>query len=131
MCEKLKRDMLKACQQVAETHGLIVEGGKLSDIDLRHSFGIEFRVGIPMPDGKLYLAEKALFEVLAGHFGLKSSDYGRTFHSQGDLFRIVSINPNLPKYPISAERIADGRGFKFTAENVALYLRSSGSENVL
>jgi len=131
MCEKLKRDMLKACQKVAETHGLFVEGGELSDINLRHSFGIEFRVGIPMPDGTLYSAEKALFEVLAGHFGLKPSDYGRTFHSQGDLFRIVSINPNRPKYPISAERVADRRGFKFTAENVALYLQNSGNKNAL
>lgn len=131
MCEKLKRDMLKACQQVAETHGLIVEGGDLSDIDLRHSFGIEFRVGIPMPDGTLYSVEKSLFEVLAGQFGMKPSDYGRTFRSQGDLFRIVAINPNRPKYPISAERVADGRAFKFTAENVALYLQSSRSENVV
>lgn len=125
MCEALKRDMLKACQHVAQTHGLIVEGGDLSDIDLRHSFGIAFRVGIPMPDGMLYSVDKALFEVLAGHFGMMPSDYGRTFHSQGDLFRIVSINPNRPKYPISAERVADGRAFKFTAENVALYLRTS------
>lgn len=131
MCERLKRDMLKACQHVAETHGLIVEGGELSDIDLRHSFGIQFRVGIPMSDGTLYSTEKALFEVLAVHFGLKPSDYGRTFQSQGALFRIVSINPNRPKYPISAERVADGRSFKFTAENVGLYLRSSTSENVL
>ncbi len=27
---------MKACLAVAETHGLTVEGGELSDIDLRH-----------------------------------------------------------------------------------------------
>ncbi|WP_419906604.1 hypothetical protein [Hoeflea sp.] len=30
--------------------------------------------------------------------------------------------PNRPKYLVSAERDADGRGYKFPAENVALYL---------
>lgn len=116
---------MKACRTVADTHGLVVEGGDLSDIDLRHGFGIGFRVGIPMEDGALYSSEKALFEVLAPQFGLKPSDYGRSFSRQGEHYRIVGINPNRPKYPISAERVADGRGYKFPAEHVALYLKCS------
>jgi hypothetical protein len=104
---------------------LTVEGGELSDIDLRHGFDISFRVGIPMEDGAIYSPEKALFEVLAPHFGLEPSDYGRTFRSRGDLYRIVAINPNRPKYPISTERVSDGRGFKMPAENVVMYLQNS------
>ena len=46
LCGRLRRDMVKACTAVAETHGLTVEGGELSDIDLRHSFESGFRVGI-------------------------------------------------------------------------------------
>jgi len=117
--------MTQACLKVAETHGLTVEGGGLSDIDLRHGFDISFRVGIPMADGAIYSPDKAMFEVLAPHFGLKPSDYGRTFRTSGDLHRIVGINPNRPKYPISTERVSDGRGFKMPAENVALYLQRS------
>ena len=94
LCEKLRRDMTQACLKVAETHGLTVEGGELSDINLRHGFDISFRVGIPMEDGAIYSPDKALFEVLAPHFGLEPSDYGRTFKSRGDLYRIVAINPN-------------------------------------
>ena|SRR6056297_466216 len=127
LCDRLRRDMMKACLTVAETHGLTVEGGELSDIDLRHSFNIGFRVGIPMADGAIYSPDRAMFEVLAPHFGLESSDYGRTFRSKDELFRIVAINPNRPKYPISAERVADGRGFKFPADNVVMYLQSSGT----
>jgi len=112
---------MKACLAVAETHGLTVEGGELSDIDLRHSF----RVGIPMEDGAIYSPDKAMFEVLAPHFGLEPSDYRRTFKTGGDLHRIVGINPNRPKYPISTERVSDGRGFKMPAENVTLYLQRS------
>lgn len=126
LCDRLRRDLLKACQGVAETHGLIVEGGELSDIDLRHGFNIGFRVGIPMEDGALYSTDKAMFGVLAEHFGLKPSDYGRAFKARGETFRIMAINPNRPKYPISVERVADGRGFKFPAEDVTLYLRNAG-----
>jgi hypothetical protein len=127
LCDRLCRDMMKACLTVAETHGLVVEGGELSDIDLRHSFNIGFRVGIPQADGAIYSPDKSMFEVLAAHFGLEPSDYGRTFRTGGDLHRIVGINPNRPKYPISTERVSDGRGFKMPAENVAMYLQSSST----
>lgn len=120
-CDRLRRDMMKACLTVAETHGLTVEGG-----DLRHSFDIGFRVGIPQKDGAIYSPDKAMFEVLAPHFGLDPADYGCTFRSKDELFRIVAINPNRPKYPISAERVSDGRGFKFPADNVAMYLQRLG-----
>lgn len=123
LCDRLRQDMIKACLAVAETHGLTVEGGDLADIDLRHSFAVSFRVGIPQEDGAIYSPEKAMFEVLAPHFGLEPSDYGRTFKTGGDLHRIVGINPNRPKYPISTERVADGREFKMPAENVAMYLQ--------
>lgn len=126
LCDRLRRDMTKACLDVVETHGLTVEGGELADIDLRHSFEIGFRVGIPQANGKIYSPEKAMFEVLAPHFGLEPSDHGRTFRSKDELYRIIAINPNRPKYPISAERVADGRSFKFPADNVVMYLKCSG-----
>jgi len=125
MCDRLRRDLLLACRDVAETHGLVVEGGDLSDIDLRNGFGIAFRVGIPMADGLLFSQDKALFEALAPSFGLEPSDHGRTFRTGGELFRITAINPNRPKYPISAERVADGRSYKFSVDNVVAHLRVS------
>jgi hypothetical protein len=125
LCERLRQDMMKACLAVAETHGLTVEAGELSDIDLHHSFTIGFRVGIPMADGTIYSPDKVMFEALAPHFGLEPADYGRTFRSGDDLHRIVGINPNRPKYPISTERVSDGRGFKMPAENVVMYLKNA------
>jgi len=112
---------------VAETHGLVVEGGRLSDIDPRHGFDFSLRVGIPMKDGSLYSPDKALFEVLAPQFGLEPSDYGRTFSHRNEMFRIVAINPNRPRYPVGVERVADGRGFKFAAGDVAYCLKYSQS----
>jgi hypothetical protein len=34
---------------------------------------------------------------------------------------------NRPKYPVSAERLTDGRRYKCTAENGAMYLRAPGA----
>ena len=124
-CDRLHRDIMAACQQVAETHGLAVEGGEFSDIDLRHGFDIAFRVGIPMEDGSQFSHDKVMFESLAGSFGPEPSDYGRTFRTDGHAFRITAINPNRPRYPISAQRIADGRGCKCSAENVLAYLKAA------
>lgn len=130
LCDRLKRDMMKACRAVVETHGLAIEGGALSDIDLRHSFNIGFRVGIPMEDGAIYSPDKAMFDVLAPHFGLEPSDYGRTFKARGEMFTIVAINPNRPKYPISVERVSDGRGFKFPADDVVLYIGNAEGHDI-
>ena len=43
LCNSLRRDMMKVCLAVAESHGLAVEGDDLADIDLRHGFEISFR----------------------------------------------------------------------------------------
>ena len=82
-----------------------------------------------MDDGALWSPDKAMFEVLAEHFGLKPPDHGRraspSVKARGEVFRIVAINPNRPKYPISVERVADGRGFKFPVEDMLLYLQDT------
>lgn len=122
LCEQVRREIFETCQQAAEKHGLKAEGGDLADVDLRHGFDIRLHIGIPQDDGTLFSHERALFEVLASSFGLEPNDYGRIFRIDGETYRITAINPNRPKYPISAERVADGRGYKFTADNIALYL---------
>ena len=38
----------------------------------------------------------------------------------------IMIASEVAECPISAERVADGRGFKFPADSVAMYLLSSG-----
>ena len=54
---------------------------------------------------------------------MSAADYGRQFSTGRETFRIVGIDPRRPKYPVSAERIPDGQGFKFTPEQVALLLQ--------
>lgn len=61
---------------------------------------------------------------LAEQYGLEAADFEREFIAGGERFRITGIDPRRPKYPISVERIPDRRGFKFTADNVAMLLKA-------
>ena len=115
--------MLKACQEVATRHGLVVEAKEITGMDLRWGFDSAFRVSIPMADGTALDPEKLRFEVLAEAFGLSPTDFGRQFSNGREQCRITGIDPRRPKYPISAERIPDGQGFKFTVDQVALQLQ--------
>ncbi len=116
--------MLDACRDVAAHHGLTVEAKEITAIDLRWGFELAFRVSIPLPDGSTLDPEMLRFEALAEAFGLSAADYGRQFSTGRETFRVTGIDPRRPKYPISAERIPDGQGFKFTAEQVALLLQN-------
>ena len=83
---------------------------------------------IPLPDSTALDPERLRFEALAEAFGLSPADYGRQFSTGRELFRITGIAPRRPKYPVSAERIPDGQGFKFTSHQVALLLQKGMRE---
>jgi hypothetical protein len=115
--------MLKACRDVAARHGLVVEAREIAGVDLRWGFDVAFRVSLPLPDGSVLDPERLRFEALAEAFGLSPADLGRQFSTGRETFRLTGIDPRRPKYPISAERIPDGKGFKFTGDQVALLLQ--------
>jgi hypothetical protein len=94
-------------------------------MDLRWNFEFGVRVSIPLPDGSTLDSDRILFEALAEEFGLSPDDFGREFSTGRERFRVAGIDPRRPKYPISATRIPDGKGYKFTAENVALLLKAA------
>jgi len=123
LCKRLQHEMLKACQDVAARHGLVVESKELMEVDLRWGFDAAFRVSLPLPDGTALDPERLRFEALAEVFGLSPTDYGRQFSTGRELFRITGLDPHRPKYSVSAERIPDGQGFKFTVDQVSLLLQ--------
>jgi hypothetical protein len=125
LCKKIETEMLKACKEVAAKHGLVVEGLGIQAMDLRWNFEFGLRVSIPLPDGTTFDPERMLFAALAEEFGLSPDDFGREFSTGRERFRVAGIDPRRPRYPISATRIPDGKGYKFTAENVALLLRAA------
>lgn len=123
LCQRLSHEMLEACQDVAVRHRLMAEAKEIAAIDLRWGFDLLFRVSIPLPDGTALDPERLRFEPLAEAFGLSAEDYGRQFSTGRETFRLIGIDPRRPKYPISAERVPDGQGFKLTADQVVLLLQ--------
>jgi hypothetical protein len=125
LCKTIEAEMLKACAEVAAKHGLVAEGLGMQAMDLRWNFEFGVRVSIPLPDGSTLDLERMLFEALAEEFGLSPDDFGREFSTGRERFSVAGIDPRRSKYPISATRIPDGKGYKFTAENVALLLQAA------
>ena len=125
LCKAIEAEMLRACAEVAVRHGLVAEGLGIQAMDLRWNFEFGVRVSIPLPDGSTLDPKRLLFEALAEEFGLSPDDFGREFSTRQERFRVAGIDPRRPKYPISATRIPDGKGYKFTAENVAVLLKAS------
>ena len=123
-CAEIQAHMLKACQKIAADHGLVIESTGWRGLDTGFAFEPVFRVSIPAPDGTAFNLEKDMFAYLAERYGLAPSDFGLEFTAGGERFRITGIDPKRPKYPISAERLPDRQGFKFTAENVAMLLKA-------
>jgi len=124
LCAFLQKKMLEACQKIAGEHGLAVGDRGQTNVDLHFGFDATFRVAIPGPDGTIPEPGRLLFEALADGVGLAPEDFGKEFSTGRETFRIVGLDPRRPKYPVSAERVSDGRSFKFTAENVAMLLRA-------
>ena len=52
------------------------------------------------------------------------NNFEREFITGGQRVRITGIDPRRPKYPLPVERIPDRRSFKFTADNVAMLLKT-------
>lgn len=94
-------------------------------MNLRWNFDFGVRVSILRHDGKTIHPDGILFEVMAPGYGLQPEDFGREFSSRGERFRITGMDPRRPRYPVSVVRIPDGKGYKFTAENVAALLQLS------
>jgi len=123
-CEEIQTRMLEACRKIVADHGLVIEGAGWRGLDSGFAFEPVFRVSVPTSDGMPFNLEKDMFAYLAQRYGLAPSDFGREFTTGGERFRITGIDPKRPRYPISAERVPDRRGFKFTAENVAMLLKA-------
>lgn len=79
---------------------------------------------IPVKTNDL-VGEQARWNTYAARFGLPRDLVGTTLTSKGTEFRITSINPSRPKFPISASRVRDGAPFKFTTAAVAAKTKRS------
>jgi len=111
VAKRIAADVAAALKPVAEKYGMSLSEGGWSyydtDITFKPKFAVVTDSGVP-----------ADFERLAPKYGLEPSDFGKTFTSLGRQFRITGIKPTRRQYPISGERVPDGKSYKFTAQQV-------------
>src|SRR6266404_5388645 len=120
-CEDIQARMLEACRKIAADHGLAIESAGWRDPEAGYVFEPVFRVSIPAPDGSVVNLEKDMFAFLGPRYGLAPSDFGREFAAGRERFRIIGIDPNRPKYPISVERIPDRRDSNSPPKTLSCY----------
>jgi len=117
-CRTIDEAAEKALQEVAEKFGLTVkrESGRFDSTKFtaKFSFLAVGESGVPKD-----------FRQCASLVGLDPDCYGKVFRSNGEAFRVTGINLRRRKYPVSAERVKDGRSYKFSAENVMWMLRAA------
>lgn len=107
---QISDEALAALKKVAKAHGLTVTGGGGSFSDTDATLRFKFTApNAPTRDEKI--AEN--FKNGATLFGLKPEHFGAEFFVKGTVYKIVGLAPNRPKFPIIAERVKDGKKFKF------------------
>ena len=74
---------------------------------------LKFEMATVTSDGDVLTPEAQAFKTLAHKYGFEPEDLGTVFRYQGTDYRITGLKTRRPKFPISAERVSDGRGFKF------------------
>ncbi len=79
---------------------------------------IKFEMLAPNASGEIESPEAKDFKRYAKQYGFEPEDLGSEFTHRGEKFRITGLKTRRRRFPISAERIKDGRGFKFPVEAV-------------
>ena len=112
--------MVKAMDDLAEEYDVeITQAGHIYT-DAGQHFEPKFRVTVLDAEGDAFNPSVEEFKRHAEYYGLEVDDLGRTFRSSisGELFKITGCKPSHTKYPIIADRVSDGKGYKFTPREV-------------
>lgn len=113
----------KALKELAESYGVAItyKGGTFARDG--GDATIKYELTAPNPvTGAYETAAAKDFAKLAHAFGLKPTDLGTVFTVRGTEYRITGLKATRPKFPICAERVKDGKAFKFPAGVVNGYV---------
>lgn len=119
-CKDLRPKILAALKELGEELGVGFSLGNASYSPENATF--KLNIGVIAENGTAKTPEAAAFERMASTLGFKPEDLGKVFVSQGVAYKISGYKATRRKYPISATRVHDEKGFKFTVAQVKLAL---------
>lgn len=110
----------KAIASVAEEFGveLTAEGGQIGPSGGR----VHVNVKITETANGLPAAQNEWNSLCRLYHGLRPDQFGQVFAVDGTLYRVSGLVTSRPKFPVSAIRVHDKRGFKFPASTIARLL---------
>ena len=116
----------KELKELGDKYGVNVEyaGGRYGGV----TGEVKLRIAVQATAGGLP-ANQVEFNRSCQWFGLQPGDFGKTFYVQGTAYRITGIKTSRPKFPISAERVYDRKGFKFPIQTVKQALSASAARS--
>jgi hypothetical protein len=122
-CRTLMAEVEAALKPIAEKHGLTLDRKGRTFYRDQMPVMFQFLVTQKDEDGNALSAAGQEFKKNAFRVGLEPDDLGKEFMSRGEKYRITGLNLRRRKYPISAERLRDGKSFKFGADTVKFNLQ--------
>lgn len=108
-------DVIRAVTEYTKDRDVSVSfgGGKYSDESF--TLKIEFRV---KKDGKVVSQEETDYAGFASYYLLPADGVGKRFEHRGNWYTVRGLLPRNSKFPVLAERVPDGKKFKFPADAV-------------
>jgi len=119
------KDALAALEKVASEHGVSLRQGSARFTESNAT--LKFELSAITSSGEVLKPEVQAFKRSAERFGLHPDDLGGTFIVNKTKYRLTGLKTRRPKLPITADRVYDGRGFKFPASSVTNVQREGAS----
>jgi hypothetical protein len=130
----IDRDGCRQIRQVMESQvfpliekltGLKPEGGRMT---FSPGHNLSFKLTLSQKNGAgVSNPEAEEFKVFCTSFGLKPTDLNRVFTIRGQDYQLLGLCRRRHRFPFSAERVSDGKRFKFAADSIVHALGHSGT----
>jgi hypothetical protein len=117
--KNFRSDFDKAITELEKKYNITISQGSISYSENEFHMKITAKKNTTT-SGKS--TEQADFEKYCELFGLKPSDYGKTFKSNGKEFMITGLNVRARSMPVIAY-CSDGKSYKFSEESIKRVLK--------
>ena len=128
-CRLIDEAIEAALKPLADEHGIQIKiaAGRYS----AHGYAVKLEILTCDKTGNVHIPGADTFRAMAKFYGLEPEDLGREFQQGRVRYRITGLNPGRPKYPISVERVNDGKRFKFPADQIRQALGRKEPEQIV
>lgn len=122
-CRRITDEVAEAIAAIAEREGLTLKRERSS-----YTAGGTVTVKFTF-ESKADKAKKAEYASMdAELLGLPADVIGREFTCNGNMYVVTGLKLSRPKYPVEAERVSNGKGYKFPEDVVKAALAREASD---